>query len=52
MITLPVFARVFTRGQYGVIELGTTMTVVALTLTDAGLTAAALRSFYDYGADR
>jgi O-antigen/teichoic acid export membrane protein len=52
LITLPVFARVFTRGQYGVIELGTTMTVVALTLTDAGFTAAALRSFYDYGSDR
>jgi O-antigen/teichoic acid export membrane protein len=52
MITLPIFARVFTRGQYGVIELGTTTMTVALSITDAGLTAAALRSFYDYGADR
>jgi len=51
MITLPIFARVFTRSQYGLLELGTTMTAVALALTDAGLTAAVLRSFYDYGAD-
>jgi len=47
-----VFARVFTRGEYGLIELGTTLTVVVLTITDAGLTAAALRSFYDYTTER
>jgi O-antigen/teichoic acid export membrane protein len=52
MITLPIFARVFSRSQYGIIELGTTTMTVALAITDAGLTAAALRSFYDYGADR
>jgi O-antigen/teichoic acid export membrane protein len=50
MITLPIFARVFTRDQYGLVEIGTAMSAVALTLTDAGLTAAALRSFYDYKA--
>jgi O-antigen/teichoic acid export membrane protein len=50
LITLPIFARVFTRGQYGLVEIGTAMSAVALTLTDAGLTAAALRSFYDYRA--
>jgi O-antigen/teichoic acid export membrane protein len=48
MITLPIFARVFTRGQYGLIELGTTMATVALAITDAGMTSAVLRSFYDY----
>lgn len=48
LITLPIFARVFTRSQYGLLELGTTMITVALTITDAGLTAAVLRSFYDY----
>src|SRR5438552_13217237 len=48
MVTLPIFARVFTRSQYGLIELGTTMTTVALAITDAGMTSAALRSFYDY----
>ena len=39
MITLPIFARVFTRSQYGLIELGTTMTTVALAITDAVLKA-------------
>ena len=48
LISLPIFARVLTRGQYGILELGTTMTTVALAITDAGLTAAALRGFYDY----
>jgi len=50
MITLPIFARVFTPSQYGLIELGTTTLTVAVAITDAGLTAAALRSFYDYNA--
>ncbi len=51
LITLPVFARAFTQGQYGLLELGTTTSTVALALTDVGLTAAMLRSFYDYRAD-
>jgi O-antigen/teichoic acid export membrane protein len=51
LITLPVFARALTQGQYGLLELGTTTTTVVLTLTDAGLTAAMLRSFYDYRGD-
>jgi O-antigen/teichoic acid export membrane protein len=51
LITLPVFARAFTQSQYGVFELGTTTMAVVLALTDAGLTAAMLRSFYDYRAD-
>src|SRR5215212_3836858 len=48
VVTLPIFARVFSPSQYGVLELGTTMTVLVLTLTDIGLVAAAQRSFYDY----
>jgi O-antigen/teichoic acid export membrane protein len=51
LITLPIFARAFTQNQYGLLELGTTTTTVALSLTDAGLTAAMLRSFYDYRED-
>src|SRR3954468_24103542 len=51
MITLPVFARVFSQDEYGLIELGTTMMTVAVAITDIGLTAAALRSYYDYKAD-
>ena len=51
LITLPIFARVFTKSEYGVLELGTTLLAVALAVTDAGLTAAALRSYYDYGSE-
>jgi O-antigen/teichoic acid export membrane protein len=51
IITLPIFARVFTRAEYGLLELGTTLLAVALAVTDAGLTAAALRSFYDYSSE-
>jgi O-antigen/teichoic acid export membrane protein len=52
MITLPIFARVFTTSQYGLMELGTTTLTVAAAFTDAGLTAAALRSFYDYSGEQ
>ncbi len=51
VLTLPVFARVFTQAEYGVLELGTTLTTLALTVTDLGLLAAAQRSFFDYGRD-
>jgi O-antigen/teichoic acid export membrane protein len=51
VVTLPVFARVFSPSEYGVLELGTTMTVLVLTLTDIGLVAAAQRSFYDYSTN-
>jgi O-antigen/teichoic acid export membrane protein len=51
MITLPIFARTFTQAQYGILELATTATTVAIAITDAGLTAAALRGFYDYRDD-
>ncbi|MGB2873854.1 MAG: oligosaccharide flippase family protein [Gaiellaceae bacterium] len=50
MITLPVFARVFTRSQYGLIELGIATTSVAAAIVDAGLSSAALRGFYDFSA--
>ena len=49
LITLPIFARVFTPSQFGVLELATTTGIVVLTIVDLGMTAAALRSFYDYG---
>ena len=52
MITLPIFARVFTTSQYGLMELGTATLTVAAAVTDAGLTAAALRSYYDYSAEQ
>jgi O-antigen/teichoic acid export membrane protein len=52
MVTLPIFARVFTPSEYGLLELGTATLTVAVAITDAGLTAAALRSFYDYTAEQ
>jgi len=51
LITLPIFARVFSQGEYGVIELGTTVMSVAVAITDIGLASAALRSYYDYTAE-
>ena len=33
LITLPIFARVFTKSEYGVLELGTTLLSVALAVT-------------------
>jgi O-antigen/teichoic acid export membrane protein len=52
MITLPIFARTFTQTQYGILELATTATAVALAVTDAGLTSAALRGYYDFRDDQ
>jgi O-antigen/teichoic acid export membrane protein len=52
VITLPIFARVLTKAEYGVVELGMTLGVLILTITDAGLIAASHRSYFDYGDDR
>src|SRR5947208_15610512 len=51
VFTLPVFARIFSPAQYGILELGTTLTTLALTVTDLGLVAAAQRSNYDQPED-
>jgi O-antigen/teichoic acid export membrane protein len=48
LITLPIFARVFDPQDYGVLELATVGSSVALTLVDAGMASASQRSFYDY----
>jgi O-antigen/teichoic acid export membrane protein len=48
LITLPIFARVFDPRDYGVLELATVGSSVALTLIDAGFASASQRSFYDY----
>ncbi len=48
LITLPIFGRVFSPSDYGVLELATVGSSVALTLVDAGMTSASQRSFYDY----
>ena len=48
VITLPIFGHVFSRSEYGVLELAITVSSVAVTLVDAGFASAAQRSFYDY----
>lgn len=48
VITLPIFARVFTQSEYGILELGTALLAVSLALADAGFSSAAQRSFFDY----
>jgi O-antigen/teichoic acid export membrane protein len=50
VITLPIFARVFTQAEFGVLELGTTLFAFTLALVDAGFSSAAQRSFFDYTA--
>ena len=48
LITLPVFARALTRSEYGLLELATAVTFVALIVMDCGLTGATQRSYFDY----
>jgi hypothetical protein len=52
LITLPIFTRVFSPSEYGVLELATVGSSVAVTLVDAGMTSASQRSFYDYDDSR
>jgi O-antigen/teichoic acid export membrane protein len=52
LITLPIFARVFSPSDYGVLELATVGSSIAITLVDAGMTSASQRSFYDYDDSR
>ena len=49
VVTLPVFARVFTQAQYGLLELGITLSSLTIAIADFGFASAAQRSFYDYG---
>ena len=48
MLTLPVFARALDSAEYGALELYTVGIAVAIVFVDAGMSAAAQRSFYDY----
>jgi O-antigen/teichoic acid export membrane protein len=51
LITLPIFARALTHSEYGLLELATAVTFVALILMDCGLTNATQRSYFDYTAE-
>jgi O-antigen/teichoic acid export membrane protein len=48
VITVPVMARVFSRGQYGVLTLTTTGIAAVAIFVDLGLASASQRSYYDY----
>jgi O-antigen/teichoic acid export membrane protein len=48
VLTLPVFARALNSAEYGALELYTVGIAVAIVFVDAGMSAAAQRSFYDY----
>lgn len=52
VITLPIFARAFSRSDFGVLELATIGSAVALALVDAGFGSAAQRSWFDYTAEQ
>jgi O-antigen/teichoic acid export membrane protein len=48
LLTLPIFARVFTPAEYGVLELAAVGYSALLVFADTGLTSGAQRSYYDY----
>jgi O-antigen/teichoic acid export membrane protein len=48
LVTLPIFTRVFSTGQFGVLETTIAAFSALLTLADLGLMSAAQRSYYDY----
>ncbi len=49
LVTLPIFARVFTPADYGILELGMTAAAILMILVDGGMASASQRSYFDYG---
>ena len=52
VVTLPIYSRVFSPAEYGLLELGFVLTGIALVAADAGLSAAAQREFYEYRTEQ
>ena len=52
VITVPLMARVFTRDQYGVLNLVTTAIAAVAIFVDLGLASASQRSYYDYSDEQ
>lgn len=50
LVTFPILAREFEPSTYGVLEIGTAVFAVAVTVVDAGFTSSAQRSYYDHPA--
>src|SRR5215217_3648586 len=51
VVTLPIYSRIFSAAEYGLLELGLVLTGIALVAADAGLSAAAQREFYEYRSE-
>lgn len=51
LVTLPVFARVFSPAEYGVIEIANVTFAFILVMADAGFASASQRSYFDYDED-
>jgi O-antigen/teichoic acid export membrane protein len=51
VITLPILARIFTRAEYGRLEIASALLAVGLAVADFGFASAAQRSYYDYPRD-
>jgi len=49
LVTLPIFARIFTPADYGILELGMTAAAILMILVDGGMASASQRSYFDYG---
>jgi O-antigen/teichoic acid export membrane protein len=48
LVTLPIYTRVFTPAQFGLLEVASVGFTALLVLVDSGMSSAAQRSFYDY----
>jgi O-antigen/teichoic acid export membrane protein len=48
VLTVPVFARVFTEAEFGLFEVALVALTVATTAAESGISSAAHRSFFDY----
>lgn len=48
LITLPIYTRVFTPAEFGLLEVASVGFTALLVLVDSGMSSAAQRSFYDY----
>jgi O-antigen/teichoic acid export membrane protein len=51
VVTLPIFARAFSPGEYGAVEIATVGIGALLVFADIGLASASQRSYFDYGDD-
>jgi O-antigen/teichoic acid export membrane protein len=51
VITLPIFARTFTPGEFGLLEIATVAISALLVVSDLGMASSSQRSYFDYSDD-